>query len=175
MAQACAEAGAAVTMVSGPTGLAVPTGVERVSVVSAAEMAAAVDARVAQCDVFIAVAAVADYTPAVSRSSKLKKSDAALTLELKPTVDILARVAARPNAPFCVGFAAETDDVESNADAKRRRKKVDLMVANRAQDALGSDENEVTLIDEAGARRLERMTKLQLAWNLVVEIAQRAN
>jgi len=173
IAQACAEAGATVTMIAGPTHLATPAGVTRENVRSAADMAIAVDAHVAVADIFIAVAAVADYAPARPKASKLKKSDAALTLELAPTVDILARVAARPKPPFCVGFAAETDDLASNAETKRRRKKVPLLVANRAQDALGKDENEVTLLDDSGARALPRMGKLALARALVSEIARR--
>ncbi len=173
LAQACAEAGAVVTLVAGPTALATPAGVTRHDVTSAADMAAAVDARIASADIFIAVAAVADYTPVKPSASKVKKSDAALTLEFKPTVDILARVAARPHPPFCVGFAAETDDVNKNAEDKRRRKKVPLLIANRAQDALGSDENEVTLLDNAGSHPLPRMGKLALARKLVAEIAAR--
>jgi len=151
LAQACAEAGAVVILVAGPTTLATPSGVTRADVTSAAEMAAAIDAGIASVDIFIAVAAVADYTPASPHASKVKKSDASMTLELKPTVDILARAAARPKPPFCVGFAAETDDVNKNAEDKRRRKKVPLLIANRAQDALGQDENEVTLLDDAGS------------------------
>jgi phosphopantothenoylcysteine decarboxylase / phosphopantothenate---cysteine ligase len=173
LARACAEAGATVTLVAGPTALPTPAGSERIDVRSAAEMSAAVESRVAGCDVFIAVAAVADYTPAEPRATKLKKSDRSLTLAMKPTVDILAAVAGRKQPPFCVGFAAETNDVEENAGAKRRRKKVPLLVANRAQDALGRDENEVTLLDDAGGHPLPRMDKLALARRLVAEIAQR--
>jgi phosphopantothenoylcysteine decarboxylase / phosphopantothenate---cysteine ligase len=173
LAQACAEAGAEVTLVAGPTTLATPAGVAREDVISAADMAAAVDARIAAADIFVAVAAVADYTPVGPRASKIKKSDAALTLELKPTVDILARAAGRPKPPFCVGFAAETDDVTKQAEDKRRRKKVPLLIANRAQDALGKDENEVTLVDDAGSHPLPRMGKLALARVLVAEIAKR--
>jgi phosphopantothenoylcysteine decarboxylase / phosphopantothenate---cysteine ligase len=173
LAQACAEAGAKVTMIAGPTALPTPAGVTRVDVRSAHEMAEAVDTHVNGAALFISVAAVADYTPATTQSSKLKKKDAPLGIALKPTVDILARVAARPKPPFCVGFAAETDDVEGNAEAKRRRKNVPLLIANRAQDALGQDENEVTLLDDVGAHRLPRMGKLALARRLVSEIAQR--
>jgi phosphopantothenoylcysteine decarboxylase/phosphopantothenate--cysteine ligase len=129
--------------------------------------------RIAKCDVFIAVAAVADYTPESASTTKIKKSGDPLTIKLKPTVDILATVAARPNAPYCVGFAAESHDVERHADEKRRRKKVPLIVANRAQDAFGSDQNEVTLFDDAGAHALPRMDKLALARTLMGEIAQR--
>ena len=173
LAQACAEAGAAVTLVAGPTALPTPAGVARIDVRSAADMAEAVDSVVKACDIFIAVAAVADYTPADAQAKKLKKSAQPLTLALKPTVDILAAVAARPKAPYCVGFAAETNDVKENAEAKRRRKKLPLLVANRAQDTLGQDENEVTLLDDAGAHPLPRMDKLALARRLVAEIAQR--
>jgi phosphopantothenoylcysteine decarboxylase/phosphopantothenate--cysteine ligase len=160
-------------MVAGPTALPTPPGVARVDVRSAADMAEAVDSAVKACDVFIAVAAVADYTPAEAHARKLKKSAQPLTLALKPTVDILAAVAARPKPPYCVGFAAETNDVNENAESKRRRKKVPLLVANRAQDTLGQDENEVTLLDDAGAHPLPRMGKLALARRLVAEIAQR--
>ena len=173
LAQAAAEAGATVTLVSGPTPLATPAGVTRIDVVSAAEMTVAVEANLRGVDAFIAVAAVADYTPLAPAESKIKKSGAPLTITLKPTVDILAAVAARPHAPYCVGFAAETDDVERNADAKRRRKKLPLIVANRAQDAFGSDDNEVILFDAAGAHPLPRMGKLALARRLVAEIARR--
>jgi len=173
LAQAAVEAGALVTLVSGPTPLATPTGVKRIDVVSAAQMAAAVDAHLAGVDAFIAVAAVADYTPAAPVPQKMKKTDAPLTIALKPTIDILATVASRPGAPFCVGFAAETDDVERNADAKRRRKKLPLIIANRAQDAFGRDDNEVTLFDDAGAHPLPRMGKALLARRLIAEIATR--
>jgi phosphopantothenoylcysteine decarboxylase/phosphopantothenate--cysteine ligase len=173
LAQACAEARAAVTMVAGPTALPTPPGVARVDVRSAADMAEAVDSAVKACDVFIAVAAVADYTPAEAHARKLKKSAQPLTLALKPTVDILAAVAARPKPPYCVGFAAETNDIHENAESKRRSKKVPLLVANRAQDTLGQDENEVTLLDDAGAHPLPRMNKLALARRLVAEIAAR--
>jgi phosphopantothenoylcysteine decarboxylase/phosphopantothenate--cysteine ligase len=173
LAQACAEAGAKVTLVSGPTALAAPASVRRIDVLSAADMASAVDAEVARADVFIGVAAVADYAPATPQKSKMKKTAAPRSLALKPTVDILARVAARPKPPFCVGFAAETSDVSANAEAKRRKKKLPLLIANRAQDAFGRDENEVTLLDARGAHPLPRMTKLALARRLVTEIAAR--
>src|SRR6266853_1851298 len=114
LAQACAEAGAEVTLIAGPCTLATPARVTRVDVTSASEMAAMVEASLAGCDVFIAVAAVADYTPAETHAMKLKKSDAPLTVTLKPTIDILAAVAARPSPPYCIGFAAETNGVNEN-------------------------------------------------------------
>ena len=173
LAQAAAEAGASVTLVSGPTSLATPAGVQRIDVVSAAEMTSAVEAHLAGVDAFVAVAAVADYTPVAPSARKIKKSGAPLTIALQPTVDILAMVAARPHAPYCVGFAAETDDVARNADEKRRRKKLPLIIANRAQEAFGSDDNEVTLFDDTGAHPLPRMGKPSLARRLVAEIATR--
>jgi phosphopantothenoylcysteine decarboxylase/phosphopantothenate--cysteine ligase len=172
IAQAAAESGAHVTMVAGPTALATPHGVERIDVRSAAEMLAAVQGQIANADVFVAVAAVADYTPAQPSDRKLKKRDEAMTITLKPTVDILATVASRPSPPFCVGFAAESHDVVAFGEEKRKRKKLPLLVANRVQDALGSDDNEVTLLD-GGAHALPRMSKIALARRLVEEIAKR--
>jgi phosphopantothenoylcysteine decarboxylase/phosphopantothenate--cysteine ligase len=171
MARAAAEAGADVTMVAGPTSLPTPPGVTRIDVTSTAEMAEAVFARVDACDIFIAVAAAADYTPVEPRTQKIKKSGESLTITLKPTIDILATVAARRNPPFCVGFAAESQDVVRLAEEKRRRKKVPLIVANRAQDALGSDFNEITLLDDTCARALVKMGKFDLARRLVAAIA----
>ena len=157
VAQACAESGAEVTLIAGPSALATPHGVSRVDVISAAEMASAVDSKVAACNIFIAVAAVSDYAPAHACKVKLKKSGQPLTLTLEPTVDILATVAARAKPPFCVGFAAETNDVTANGEVKRRRKKLPLLVANRAQDTLGQDHNEATLLDDSGAHPFPRM------------------
>ena len=173
LALAAARAGAAVTLIAGPSPLPTPKGVQRIDVTSASQMAEAVLARVADIDVFVGVAAVADYTPENTRAQKIKKSGAPITLALKPTLDILATVASRPRPPFCVGFAAESEDVERQAEEKRRRKKLPLLVANRAQDALGSDSNEVTLLDDAGAQRLPRMDQLALAQRLIAEIARR--
>jgi phosphopantothenoylcysteine decarboxylase/phosphopantothenate--cysteine ligase len=173
LAQAAVEAGASVTLVSGPTSLATPAGVSRVDVVSAAQMAAAVDSAVGASDIFVGVAAVADYTPQKVSATKIKKNGAALNLALKPTTDILASVASRKKPPFCVGFAAESHDVEKFAEEKRRRKKLPLIIANRAQDAMGSDANEVVLLDDRGAHPLPKMDKLALARRLVTEIAAR--
>jgi phosphopantothenoylcysteine decarboxylase/phosphopantothenate--cysteine ligase len=173
LAQAAVEAGAHVTVIAGPSGVPTPLGATRVDVTSAAQMADAVFAQIDSTDLFIGVAAVADYTPELLHAQKLKKSGDALTLRLKPTVDILATVAGRANPPFCVGFAAESHDVNRQAEEKRKRKKLPLLVANRAQDALGSDRNEVTLLDDSGAQSLPRMDKLALARRLVVEIAKR--
>ena len=173
MAQAAAEAGARVTVVAGPSSVPTPFDVTRINVISAAQMAEAVLGRVDRADIFIAVAAVADYAPEAPSDRKFKKSPAMLTLTLKPTVDILATVAARTNAPYCVGFAAESHEVLGQAEDKRKRKKLPLLIANRVQDALGSDDNEVALLDENGAHPLPRMEKLALARRLVSEIAAR--
>jgi len=173
LARAAAEAGARVTLVAGPTALATPAGVERIDVVSAAQMADAVFARVDASDVFVAVAAVADYRPARVHEQKVKKKAEPMSIALEPTVDILATVAARAKAPFCVGFAAESHDVAKLGEEKRRRKKLAMLVANRAQDAMGADDNEVTILDDDGAHALPRMDKLALARRLVGEIAAR--
>jgi phosphopantothenoylcysteine decarboxylase/phosphopantothenate--cysteine ligase len=173
VARAAAEAGADVTLVAGPTSLATPAGVDRIDVVSAAEMADAVLARVGRQDVFVSVAAVADYRPARSSEQKVKKTGAPMSIALEPTLDILAEVASRKGAPFCVGFAAESHDVVKQGEEKRKRKKLAMLVANRAQDALGADDNEVTILDERGALALPRMDKLALARRLCAEIAAR--
>lgn len=171
LARACSEAGAAVTMISGHCSLPTPYGVTRIDVTNAADMLAAVERNLAGTDIFIAVAAVADYTVSNPLSTKHKKGDTPLQLEFAPTVDILANIAAGPHPPFCVGFAAESDNVEANAEAKRTKKRVPLLVANRAQDALGSDNNAVTLIDDAGRHPLPAAPKLDVARRIVGHIA----
>jgi phosphopantothenoylcysteine decarboxylase/phosphopantothenate--cysteine ligase len=171
VARAALEAGARVTLVSGPTSLAAPAQSERVDVVSAEEMLNAVKARVADADVFVSVAAVADYRPAKASEQKIKKTDASMTLELVPTVDILGYVAALPKPPFCVGFAAESEKLEEYAEAKRRKKKVPLLAANLAQHAIGADDNEIILFDDDGAHRLPRAAKEVVARQLVAHIA----
>ncbi|PWT70487.1 MAG: bifunctional phosphopantothenoylcysteine decarboxylase/phosphopantothenate--cysteine ligase CoaBC [Proteobacteria bacterium] len=160
VAQAAREAGAEVTLVSGPTSLATPAGVARVDVISAEEMLQAVEARVASADIFIAVAAVADYRPARPSKHKLKKREESLTLELVPTVDILASVASRPKPPFCVGFAAESQNLEQLAEEKRKRKKLPLLAANLAQEAIGVAESELLLLDDTGAHPLPKAPKI---------------
>jgi phosphopantothenoylcysteine decarboxylase / phosphopantothenate---cysteine ligase len=172
VAQAALEAGAEVTLVSGPTALAAPALAHLVPIVSAQDMLEAVQANVADCDIFISVAAVADYRVAKPAAQKVKKHDQALTLELLPTVDILASVASRPKPPFCVGFAAESQDLEHLAEDKRRRKKLPLMVANLAQEAIGAEESELLLLDEAGRHRLPKAPKLIQARLLIEHIAR---
>jgi phosphopantothenoylcysteine decarboxylase/phosphopantothenate--cysteine ligase len=171
VARAARDAGAAVTLVSGPTALAPPRGMERIDVSSAQEMYAAVMARVAQADVFIGVAAVADYRPKEAKGHKLKKGTVEMTLQLEPNPDILGSVAARRKAPFCVGFAAETENLDAYADAKRKRKKVPLLAANLAQHAFGADDNQLILFDDNGRHELPRAPKIELARALVAHIA----
>ncbi len=173
LAQACAEAGAAVTLVSGPTSLESPARVSRVDVRSAAEMADAVDTRVARAEIFIAVAAVADYTPADVQTTKLKKRARPLTLTLKPTVRHPRPGRGASAAAVLRRLRRRNQQHPTNAKAKRRGKKVSLLIANRAQEALGSDDNEVTLVDARGAHPLPRMDKLALARRIVAEIAAR--
>ncbi len=178
IARACRHAGAEVTMVSGPTGLTTPRGVQRIDVMTARQMADAVDAALARAprtDLFIAVAAVADWRVANASPRKLKKTEggAAPALEFEQNPDILAGVAARADAPFCVGFAAESEDLEKNGQDKRTRKGVPLLVANIGHATFGRDENELLLIDAQGSRRLERASKDALAVQLVEQIALR--
>jgi phosphopantothenoylcysteine decarboxylase/phosphopantothenate--cysteine ligase len=172
VARAAVEAGADVTLVSGPTSLTAPARVERVDVVSADDMLSAVKKRVAKADVFVSVAAVADYRPAKVSEQKIKKGDRAVSLELVPNEDILAYVAALPKAPFCVGFAAESEKLAEYAEEKRRRKKVPLLAANLVQHAIGADDNEITLFDDEGAHPLPRAPKEVVARQLVAHIAK---
>jgi phosphopantothenoylcysteine decarboxylase/phosphopantothenate--cysteine ligase len=171
VARAAREAGAKVTLVSGPVALASPAGVERVSVRSADQMLEAVKKAVGACDVFIAVAAVADYRVKNRAAHKIKKATGGMTLELAENPDILAYVAAMKNAPFCVGFAAESERLAENARAKRAKKKIPLLAANLAQNALGAEDNDITLFDDAGEHPLGHGPKLQLARELVAHIA----
>jgi phosphopantothenoylcysteine decarboxylase / phosphopantothenate---cysteine ligase len=173
IAEAARAAGAKVTLVSGPVGLATPFGVVRIDVATAQQMFEAVTAWAAQADVFIAVAAVADYH-VVNRSEQKMKKDGSgrMTLELAENPDILAHVAGLPQPPFCVGFAAESEKLLEHANAKRRRKPVPLLVANLAQAAFGADENEIVLLDDAGNHPLPRAPKGLLARQIVAAIAR---
>jgi phosphopantothenoylcysteine decarboxylase / phosphopantothenate---cysteine ligase len=174
LAQAASEAGAEVTLVTGPVALATPRGVRRIDVTRAAEMHDAVLAQL-PADVFIAVAAVADWRVANPSASKIKKTAQGdvPTLQFAPNADILAAVAAQPSAPYCVGFAAESDDVLANARKKLVAKKVPLIVANRAQDALGANDAELMLVEAGGTTVLPSAPKLEQARRLVAEIARR--
>lgn len=172
LARAARDAGAAVTLVSGPVALATPAGVARVDVTSALEMRAAVMRHVADCDIFVGVAAVADYRPAQAATEKTKKEDKPMQLALVPNPDILAEVAARPDAPFCVGFAAESRDLEAYAEGKRQKKKLALVVGNLVQDGLGGDTNAVVLLDECGRHPLGPAPKIDIARGIVDHIGR---
>ena len=180
LAEAAAEAGARVTLVAGPVNLPTPPRVDRVDVTSAAEMLAACEAAL-PADLFIASAAVADYRPASCAPGKLKKetdSDAGLTLTLIRNPDVLATLAGHVQRPgFCVGFAAETDDVLGYASDKLTRKNLDLIVANDvSQPGIGfnADDNAVTLIDRSlTPQPLPRASKHKLARQLIAVIADR--
>lgn len=172
LAREAARAGAEVTLVSGPTGLDCPHGTVRINVRSAAEMHSAVLARYQACDVFIAVAAVADYRPAAPSLRKIKKSADTLSIEMVRNPDILAEVAGRADAPFCVGFAAESHDLDGYAQAKRLSKKLPLVVGNLVADGLGGDENEVVLYDDAGRHPLQRASKPVLARAILAHLSR---
>jgi len=172
VARAALEAGARVTLISGPTSLTAPAGTQRVDVVSARDMFEAVKKRVADTDIFISVAAVADYHVASPRRQKIKKTAGRLRLDLVPNPDILAWVAGRPRPPFCVGFAAETENLRQHAEAKRLSKKVPLLAANLAQRAIGADDTELLLLDDKGAHKLPRAPKEVVARQLIAHIAK---
>jgi phosphopantothenoylcysteine decarboxylase / phosphopantothenate---cysteine ligase len=175
IAQAAREAGAQVTLVSGATALPAPYGVTVVKATSARDMLAAVQAAAASKDVFFSVAAVADWRSAQTADQKMKKAlgvdSQNLTMVQNP--DILATIAALPNAPYCVGFAAETEDFDANAQAKRIKKNVPLLVGNDAKAAMQSDDNALTLYDAQGITRLPLQPKLAAARALVAAVAQR--
>ncbi len=169
LARACAQAGAEVVLVSGQVAQAVPAGVRRVRADSALAMRAAVFEALPGADVFIGVAAVADYRPLESAEHKLKKSGETLTLT--PNPDILAEVAALPNAPFCVGFAAESRDLDAYAEGKRRKKRLPMLVGNLVSDGMGGDDNTVILYDDAGRHPLPRASKVVVAHAIVAHLA----
>ena len=189
IARACRHAGAQVTLISGPTALEAPQGVKRINVTAAVEMLAAVDAELdlaassIRIDCFIGVAAVSDWRVANPSTQKIKKhgradpgdgrADRVPRLELVENPDILASVARRPRAPYCVGFAAESENLVQHAQQKRLRKGIPLIVGNIGPDTFGRDDNELVLIDEAGVAQLGRGRKDDLATRLVAEIARR--
>ena len=171
IAQAAAEAGAQVCLISGPTALTTPAGVQRVDVRTAQQMHAAVMNEVAHAAVFISVAAVADYRVAKPSDQKIKKSEHTLTLALERNPDILTEVAALPNAPFCVGFAAETEKLIEHSEAKRQQKNIPLLIGNLAQHSLDADEAELCLFDDAGSHPWPKAPKLAHAHRLIAHIA----
>ena len=175
IAQAAREAGAEVTLVTGPVALADPSGVAVQRVRSALQMRDAVLAAVATADVYVGTAAVADYRPAAPAGRKIKKDRDALSVELIRNPDILSEVAALQRRPFTVGFAAETDDVLAYARRKLDDKRLDLIAANAVGAGLGfeTDHNALTLLWPGGQRELPRASKAALARALMAEIAER--
>lgn len=179
IARAAHEAGASVTLVAGPVSLPTPRGVERINVRSALDMQRALNALTQTATVFISAAAVADWRPASTTDEKIKKDGSGRVpiLEFVENPDILAGIAATPRARsgalYCVGFAAESHDLLAHAQAKRARKGVPLLVGNIGPDTFGQDDNALLLVDAHGTSELTRATKLQLARQLVGEIARR--
>lgn len=172
IAQKAAEMGAEVTLISGNTSLKPPSNVTHLSAISADAMYQCVMHHIISQDIFISVAAVADYSPAETSTEKIKKSKSSLTLELKPNKDILKDVAHLPNPPFCVGFAAETENLLTHAEQKRQSKKLPLIAANLVSDGIGKDDNHVVLLDDQGKHPLPKAPKTSIAELLLAHIAK---
>lgn len=180
IAEAAVEAGAKVILISGPVSLDAPERLTRINVESAADMEAAVREHVATADIFIATAAVADYRPVVVQQNKIKKKDQRLTLELEKNTDILAMVKADYTSTFCLGFAAETGDLENYARGKLQQKNIEMIAANlvgpdaeKTTGTFNSDLNELNVYWPGGELKLELATKTKLARQLVALLAQR--
>ncbi|WP_339668983.1 bifunctional phosphopantothenoylcysteine decarboxylase/phosphopantothenate--cysteine ligase CoaBC [Dasania marina] len=175
LAQAAIDAGASVTLIAGPVHLATPERCQRINVQSAEQMLHAVNEQLAQCDIFIGCAAVADYRPASVAEQKIKKNDDSMTISLVRNPDIISAVAQHQPRPFCVGFAAETENLLAHAQQKLARKNLDMIIANDvANSAIGfnSDNNAATLITQHGQQPLALASKTQLARAAIVHIAQ---
>lgn len=190
LARAAADAGAKTVLIAGPVALESPDRVERIDVISAKDMLNATLERAVNCDIFISTAAVADYRPAQIATNKIKKNneasdkitgeannktiDKTMNLMLVQTTDILATVSALDGRPFCVGFAAETNDVVNYAKGKLKRKKLDMIVANDVSNTdigFQSDQNAVTVINKTGCEEIPQMTKQSLATQLIARIS----
>ena len=175
VAAAARDAGAAVTLISGPVSLATPPGVERIDVETAEQMYRAVHAALAGADIYIGAAAVADYTPARCATDKIKKTSDCFELSLQRAPDILASVAALESRPFTVGFAAETTDIEKHAREKLVRKHLDLIAANEvgAERAFDREDNALLVLWPGGRRELALKSKTELAREFVALVAER--
>jgi phosphopantothenoylcysteine decarboxylase / phosphopantothenate---cysteine ligase len=175
VAEAAREAGAHVTVVTGPVQLQTPMGVTRINVESARDMYAAVHRQVGDADIFIAAAAVADFQPVSVAKQKIKKQGGSVKLELEPAPDIIKSVADMAKRPFVVGFAAETNDVEDNARIKLKRKKLDMIAANEVGDGIAFDceDNALTVIWPGGKMEVARGPKIDVARELIALIANR--
>lgn len=175
IAAAAREAGAHVTLVTGPVHLPTPAGITRINVESARDMYAAVHRHVAEADVFIAAAAVADYQPVRIAKQKIKKQDGVVKLDLEPAPDIVKSVAEMTKRPLVVGFAAETNDVEQNARSKLKRKNLDMIAANEVGEGIAFDceDNALTVLWQGGKLEIARAPKLEVARELIALIAKR--
>jgi len=180
IAEAAVEAGANVILISGPVSLETPDHVTRINIESAADMEAAVKEQIIAADIFVATAAVTDYRPVTVQQDKIKKKEDRLTLELEKNTDILAMVKAAHAKIFCVGFAAETHDLESYARAKLKQKNIEMVAANlvgaaaeKTAGTFNSDTNELNVYWQGGDLKLELGSKTKLARQLVALIAQR--
>jgi len=171
VANAALEAGAKVTLISGPTCLEAPSGAFLTNVTSTQEMFTAVKKKVPGTDIFISVAAVADFLPAKNSKQKIKRTSGNISLTLAPNPDILEFVAKLSKPPFCVGFAAETENLEKNAEAKRRKKKIPLLAANLVPDAINSDESELILLDDKGKHLLPEAPKVEQARHIIKHVS----
>ncbi len=175
VAQAASDAGANVTLISGKTSLTPPSQARFISIISAKDMLDAVLNEVDHADIFISVAAVADFSVRNPSEHKIKKSQQKLSIEFDETPDILKTVASRKNRPFCVGFAAESQEVEEYAKKKRMEKGIPLIVANLVTEALNSDTNSLILIDDDGSKTLPPSSKLEQARLLMTHISHLIN
>lgn len=175
VAAAARDAGAEVTLVSGPVSLQTPAGVTRVDVETAAQMYAAVHAAIGAADIYIGAAAVADYTPTCCAEQKIKKTSDCLELSLQKAPDILASVSALERRPFTVGFAAETCEVEKHALAKLQRKRLDLIAANEvgADRAFDREDNALLVLWPGGRRELALQSKSDLAAEFIALVIER--
>ncbi|HMK84715.1 MAG TPA: bifunctional phosphopantothenoylcysteine decarboxylase/phosphopantothenate--cysteine ligase CoaBC [Steroidobacteraceae bacterium] len=175
IAVAAREAGAHVTLITGPVQLPTPAGITRIDAESARDMYAAVHRHVAKADVFIAAAAVADFQPVHVAKQKIKKQGGLVKLDLEPAPDIIKSVADMPKRPFVVGFAAETNDVEDNARTKLKAKRLDMIAANQVGDGMGFDceDNALTVLWPGGKVEVGRAPKLEVARALIALIAKR--
>jgi phosphopantothenoylcysteine decarboxylase/phosphopantothenate--cysteine ligase len=175
LASALAAQGAEVVLVAGPVSLSTPPGVQRIDVETAEQMRSAVFTSLPGAAIFVACAAVADFRPAAPVLHKIKKTSERLTVELVRNPDILREVAGLAERPFCVGFAAETNDLEAHARAKLRAKGLDMIAANQVSVSQGfeADDNALLVIWEGGSEMLDRQPKQRLAEQLVNLIADR--
>lgn len=174
LAEAAVEAGASVTLISGPVALLKPSRLKNIDVVSAQDMFEAVMAEIKECDIFISVAAVADYRCQQVSSQKIAKQSDSLTLTFERTPDIVANVAALTPRPWVIGFAAETENVVEKARAKLLHKKLDMIIANQVGKGVGfdSDDNAVTVLWDDQQKQMDKMPKSKLARELITLIGK---